>query len=163
MKKYLIYIFLIFNLSVNLFAELVSATEFELKDQYQVEHSLEKYKGKKVFMIFWSSWCNYCKEELKDIKELYKDTGENKKDRIFLTFNNEDEKNLEGIIKEREYKFPVINDKVIFYKYFVRAVPTMYLINEDGKVVQSIIGKIERENLEKLIENQNYEITDKKE
>lgn len=163
MKKYLIYIFLIFNLSVNLFAELVSATEFELKDQYQVEHSLEKYKGKKVFMIFWSSWCNYCKEELEDIKELYKDTGENKKDIIFLTFNDEDGKSLEDIIKEREYKFPVINDKVIFYKYFIRAVPTMYLIDGNGKVVQSIIGKVERENLEKLIENQNYEITNKKE
>lgn len=163
MKKYFIYIFLLFNLTINLFADLVSATEFELKDQYQVEHSLKKYKGKKVFMIFWNSWCNYCTEELEDIKKLYKDIGENKKDIIFLTFNNEDEKVLQDVIKERDYNFPIINDKVIFYKYYVKSVPTLYLINKEGKVVQSIIGKIERENLEKLIENQNYEITDKKE
>lgn len=163
MKKYFIYIFLLFNLTVNLFAELVSATDFELKDQYKIEHNLEKYRGKKVFMVFWNTWCEYCTEELKDIEKLYEKTGENKKDIIFLTFNNEEADVLQEVLKERGYKFPVINDEIIFYKYYIDGVPTLYVINEDGKVVQSIVGQIERENLERLIENQYYKIEEKKE
>lgn len=162
MKKYLFYFLLIFNLSINSFGELVTAPDFKLKDQYGIEHSLEKYKNKKVFLIFWTSWCKYCEDTLEDIQQLYKENGENKKDIIFLTFNNEEKKDLKKILKEKKYEFPVINNKIIFYQYYVEYFPTNYIIDEKGKVVQSIAGQINKENLKKLIKNQNYKIEKKK-
>ena len=34
----------------------LSALEFSLKDQYGNSHSLSKYKGKTVLLIFWAKW-----------------------------------------------------------------------------------------------------------
>lgn len=156
MKKIILLLMMVFT--INLFGEPVKATEFQLKDQFKKEHTLEQYRGKKVFLIFWTSWCGYCTEAMKDLKDLYIETGENKKDIIFLTFNDEEEKVLRDVLKERDYKFPVINDKIIFYKYYINSYPTTYIINEDGKVVQVINGYVDKKEFNELIENQNYEI-----
>lgn len=154
MKKLLFLLMLVYTISV--FGNLVTATEFQLKDQFQKEHTLEQYKGKKVYLTFWTSWCGYCKKSLEDLKVLYEENGENKKNIIFLTFNDEEEAKLKDVIKEKNYNFPIINDKVMFYKYYIDSYPTTYLINEEGKVVQVISGYIEKEEFKKLIKDQNY-------
>lgn len=125
-KKIILLLMLV--LAVNLFGETVKVTEFQLKDQFKKEHTLEQYKGKKIFLILWTSWCGYCTEAMKDLKDLYIETGENKKDIIFLTFNDEEEKVLQDVLKERDYKFPGIN------------------------------GYMDKEEFNELIKNQNYEI-----
>ncbi|WP_455675131.1 redoxin domain-containing protein, partial [Pradoshia sp.] len=40
------------------------AVDFTLKDLEGQEVSLSDYKGKKVFLNFWATWCNPCKEEM---------------------------------------------------------------------------------------------------
>lgn len=139
----------------------VKATNFQLKDQFSKVHSLENYQGKKVFLIFWATWCEYCQEELEVINKLYNSTGKNEKDIVFLTFNSEEKKTLNDFLKEKKYKFPIINDETIFLQYYIDGYPTTYILDETSEVVQSIHGKIKEENFKNLIEDIHFKIKDK--
>ena len=41
-------------------------------------------KGKKVVLNFWATWCKYCKEEMPDFDEVYKEMGD---DVVFMMIN----------------------------------------------------------------------------
>lgn len=153
-------LFVIFILFSTIFSSgfAVKATEFDLKDQFSKVHSLENYKGKKVFLIFWASWCGYCQDELAVVDEFYKTTGENQKDVVFLTFNSEDKQTLDKFLKEKKFNFPVMNDEVIFHQYYIEGYPTMYIVDERGEVVQSITGKVDKSGFEKLLKDYNSKV-----
>ena len=150
-KKIFISIFFIFNITT--FTSEVTPPDFFLKDQFNIEQSLDKYKGKKVFLIFWTTWCRYCLEEIDIVKKLYQDFGGNKKDVIFLTFNEEEKEILNEFLKDKEISFPVINDKIIFKKYYIESYPTTFVINSEGKVINVFNGKLTLEEFKKLVEN----------
>ena len=67
---------------------LTTAFDFTLVDQYGKTHTLSEYKGKVVFLNFWTTWCPPCKEELPYIQEIYEEYNENKDDVIILGIAN---------------------------------------------------------------------------
>lgn len=66
----------------------IAAPDFTLKDQYGVEHTISDYKGKVVFLNFWTTWCGYCKQEMPDIEALYQEYGLNQEDVVMLGVAN---------------------------------------------------------------------------
>ncbi len=53
------------------------AKDFVLKDSDDKEVKLSDYKGKKVFITFWTTWCSSCKDQLPYINEVAKEKNEN--------------------------------------------------------------------------------------
>ena len=43
--------------------EKIEALDFTLYDQYGKEHKLSDYRGKKIFLNFWATWCPPCRGE----------------------------------------------------------------------------------------------------
>lgn len=62
----------------------IEALDFTLYDQYGKEHKLSDYRGKKVFLNFWATWCPPCRSEMPHIEDLYKEYEKNSKDVIIL-------------------------------------------------------------------------------
>lgn len=106
MKKVLLGIFCI--LSMGTYSIEGKAPEIDLKDQYGIEHKLEEYRGKIVFLNFWVSWCPTCRNEIPAKKKLFKEYGENQRDVVILGINNEDEKTIKSFINQKEYKLPTL-------------------------------------------------------
>ncbi|MDD2627911.1 MAG: TlpA disulfide reductase family protein [Clostridia bacterium] len=52
------------------------AKDFVLKDLNDKEIKLSDYKGKKVFITFWTTWCSSCKVQLPYINEVAKEQNE---------------------------------------------------------------------------------------
>ena len=140
----------------------LSALDFSLKDQHANSHSLSKYKGKTVLLIFWATWCPDCLEELPDIERLYKEYKQGKnKDIVILginTPNREIETDIKGItsfMKKNNYTFPTLMDEdgKVFEAYDIRTYPTTYFIDGNGKISRCIKEIMHYDDMKKSIEN----------
>jgi len=115
--------------------------------------SLAELRGKVVILDFWTYGCINCIHVLKDLRRLSEKYGENLVVVGVHTPKFENEKNLETlrrIVVRYGIEHPVINDKtsMLARLYGMRAWPTQYLIDPEGKV----LGKVEGEG--------NFEVLD---
>lgn len=141
------------------------AINFSLQDQYGNNHQLTDYKGKVVFLNFWTTWCKYCQTELQDLQELYNEYGKNEKDVIFLgvtsPLSNENkyasDVSKEEILKYIEQKalsFPMLFDVKgnVYNSYYIYAFPTSFLIDKEGNVVWYSPGALPKETIKSDID-----------
>ena len=121
----------------------IPALDFKLKNLNGKEVSLSDYKGKKVFLNFWASWCGPCKSEMPDIEKLYEETKDS--DLVIITINlGEDKDTVKSFLDKYKYNFTVLLDldQSVAAQYKISAIPTSYFIDEAGNIVSTIRGSL---------------------
>lgn len=95
--------------------------------------------GKPMLFMEWASWCPDCQSQLPIIQELYQEYG----DKVsFVLSNLSDERDpreqAERYIQEKGYSFPYYFDQdgKVKDQLGISSIPTSYLIDKDGKVVE---------------------------
>ena len=120
--------------------------------------SLADYKGKKIYVKFWASWCPICLAGLADINQLA-DTPP--KDAVVLTVvapGVNREKSLEDFkewFSGLEYKtLPVLvdNNGQFLKKLGIVGYPSSAFIDANGKVVRVQPGHVTNEDIVKTLE-----------
>ena len=143
---------------------LPPAIDFELKDQYGNTHTLSDYKGKVVFLNFWMTWCDPCKEEMPDIQKLYEAYGKNEGDVIILGVanpktdaypHNKDtsEDSVKSFLSGGGYSYPVVMDRTgeTYAAYGISAYPTTFMIDAQGNVFGYGVGMLTYDIMEDII------------
>lgn len=141
----------------------IEALDFTLYDQYGKEHKLSDYRGKKVFLNFWATWCPPCRSEMPHIEDLYKEYEKNSKDVIILGVASPnvgkegDQQYIEDFLKENNYTFPVVFDDggMLSYQYGFSSLPSTLIIDEDGYITKYIPGAMNKSTMKSLIESKN--------
>ncbi len=125
--------------------------DFQLKDSI----SLKEYKNKYVLIDFWYRDCFPC---MKAIASLNKIRMKYPKDKLAILglnpFDNKQKKRkkLEEFIKINKMSYPTIFvDKEVTKAYNVRAYPTFYIIDNNGKIVYSKIGYSDENEIDSLL------------
>ena len=120
--------------------------------------SLADYKGKKIYLKFWASWCPICLAGLADINQLA-DTPP--KDAVVLTViapGVNREKNLDDFkewFSGLDYKtLPVLvdNNGQFLKKLGIVGYPSSAFIDANGKVVRVQPGHVTNEDIVKTLE-----------
>lgn len=99
--------------------------------------SLEKYKGKYVFVDFWSNTCAPCIQELPLIKEVYDKFSKNDIE-IIGVLDIRGEIDAKKFLNDKEVTWSTIDDKnplTIINGYSIKSFPTTYLIDPNGKII----------------------------
>ncbi len=122
---------------------------------------INELKNKVILLNFWATWCPPCKAEiphLNNLKKKYKEQFEiiafnlGKKDGTLLA---QDKLNI--FIEEYEVQYPVVNDENTFKIANligpVKSIPTMFLVDKTGEIVQKYVGIVPEEMLELDINN----------
>lgn len=135
----------------------MTQSTFTTLDGKQV--SLADYKGKKVYIKFWASWCPICLSGLADITQLSEMPP---KDSVILTViapGVNREKSLEDF-KEwfmgvDYHSLPVLVDKdgQFLKKLGVVGYPTSAFIDANGKVVRVQPGHVSNDDIVKTLES----------
>ena len=134
----------------------VSDYTFKTLDGKEV--SLADYKGKKVYLKFWASWCPICLAGLADINQL---ADMPPKDAVVLTVvapGVNREKNLDDFkewFSGLEYKtLPVLvdNNGQFLKKLGIVGYPSSAFIDANGKVVRVQPGHVTNEDIMKTLE-----------
>lgn len=112
--------------------------EFTVINENGKEITLQELiQGKKYILIdFWASWCAPCRKEIPNLKkqyELYKDKGFE----IISISIDKDSNAWKKALQEENLSWPNFkdNNEDIATLYKVKAVPTMYLIDENGTMI----------------------------
>tara|TARA_Y100001972_G_scaffold129201_1_gene195167 strand:+ start:4118 stop:4678 length:561 start_codon:yes stop_codon:yes gene_type:complete len=94
----------------------------------------EQFRGKKVFLNFWATWCPPCIAEMPDIHDLYEKVGD-KTSFVMISMDKEKEK-ARAFIENKEFTFPVyFLASPLPSVYDPHAIPTTYVISPDGEIV----------------------------
>jgi peroxiredoxin len=130
------------------------APDFELETLDGKSAKLSDYKGEKVIVNFWATWCPPCREEIPDLKMLYA-----KKDVEILAVNMTDTENNEEEIQtfvndKFEMPFPVLMDRTseVATTYKIAAYPTSYLIDTTGQIQFMAMGAMTYEQMVDLLD-----------
>lgn len=119
------------------------APDFVLTDLEGNEHQLSDYKGKGVFLNFWGTWCKPCEREMPYMDnqyEYYKNQG------VEVLAVNIAESNIavQSFVNKHDLTFPILLDKdrQVLNAYGVGPLPTTFLINPEGQVVDITSGTL---------------------
>lgn len=134
------------------------APDFELETLEGDTVKLSDYRGEKVIVNFWATWCPPCRDEIPDFKELYE-----KEDVEILALNMGETKDKlemveEFVYDEFEMDFPVLKEESgdLMDEYNVFAFPTSYMIDPDGHIQYVRPGAMDydemKEQLDKMDE-----------
>jgi thiol-disulfide isomerase/thioredoxin len=129
-----------------------SAPNFELTDLDGNSVELSDYRGEKIFLNFWASWCPPCRAEMPDVQKLHEENFDNFK--IIAVNVGENRSTAAEFINENNLNFKVVldNSQEISREYLVRGIPTSYFLDENGVIINKISGVISYQQMLELAE-----------
>jgi cytochrome c biogenesis protein CcmG/thiol:disulfide interchange protein DsbE len=123
------------------------APDFSLRDLSDQAVSLSDFRGRVVLLDFWATWCPPCRmsiPELVKLQDKYRDNGLE-----ILGISLDDPQNELGrYLKEFKEKYKInyrillFNNKIMqdYFGMESPAIPTMFVIDRDGKIREKIVG-----------------------
>jgi len=131
------------------------APDFSIKSIDAKDFRLSDYKGKVVLLHFWTDWCTSCRAEFPKIQNFY--TELKGQDFELLAINVGQPQNVsEDFKKSFQTTFPMLTDTEGLSKdlYEIEVYPTNYFINPEGRIIRRIVGWVDKEQVQVII-NQN--------
>ena len=127
--------------TADLLDELVGkpAPDFSAIDLNGDSIALQDYRGKVVLLNFWAMWYGPSLLEIPNLKKVYDTYKDEGFDIIGISFDY-DEPKLRDYIKENNIPWRQILDNVagknlIAQRYAIRGIPTIHLIDRDGRLI----------------------------
>ena len=102
---------------------------------------LSEFNDGKVVVSYWATWCAPCIKEMPSIKraeEILEDYGY-----TFLLVSDETIDKISNFKNEMNFDLKFLKSNKSFESLGVYAMPTSYIFNEDGKIVETFVGVIE--------------------
>jgi peroxiredoxin len=65
-----------------------NAPDFTLTDIYDKQHRLSDYKGSNVLIVYWATWCPYCRREIPHLNLMQKRVPESRLKILAITNEN---------------------------------------------------------------------------
>ena len=130
------------------------AFDFTAMDKDGKTVKLSDFKGKKVYINMWASWCGPCMREIPELEKVYQKYKDNK-DIVFLSMtspNDAEFKNQSPQDKSKDVILKKAKELGAIINYAIRSFPTHILINSDGTFETRIAGGVTEESLTKEIE-----------
>ncbi|MFC4409529.1 peroxiredoxin family protein [Chungangia koreensis] len=133
--------------------------DFEVKTLDGESVKLSDYKGKKVILNFWASWCPPCKAEMPHMQNYYEDYAE--KDNVEILAVNLTNAEYGGIddaiqfVEDYELTFPIPTDEdgSLEKTYEILTIPTTFTIDTAGLIRHKIVGPMDEQMMIDLVDS----------
>lgn len=123
------------------------APDFTTVDLHGRAVRLRAYRGRPVFLKFWSPDCRYCRDEIPALREAYHTRSSGV---VFLTVaSRAAPPALASFTRRQQIDYPVLLDEqgTIAHLYHLKVLPFGYIIAPDGRIERTLIGTQSRGGL----------------
>ena len=131
------------RMTIRFFRHPADAPSFSARTIDGREISLASLRGKVTIVNFWATWCPPCRAEIPDLIALQAKYG----DRLQVIGISQDEAGVEVVkrfVAEHAMNYPIVMASPELDKLFpgVAALPTSFVIDRDGRIVQKHVGML---------------------
>ncbi len=113
---------------------------FQMLNYQGTPINLQQFKGRKVMVNLWASWCGPCRTEMPTIEQLQRSIDTSKGVIILLSLDNQPDKArrfLEGSTLANQLYFP---DASLPELFNVPGIPTTFFFDEEGRLAHTVEG-----------------------
>ena len=121
--------------------------EVTLKDLNGQQVSLSDFRGKIVFINFWTTWCLACVIEMPSMEKLHQKFKD--KEFIMLAINlQESASKIKQFYKEYKLTFTTLLDTTgdVGAGMGIRSIPTTFILDKNGRLIGKALGPREWES-----------------
>lgn len=118
---------------------------------------LEDFEGRVVVLDFWATWCPPCHEQMPAVQKLADDDALSESVKVLSVNTDEQsedpEQDVVEYLEENDYTFTtVIDDGQMATEYGVQQLPTLIVVDPDGRITHRKTGVHSEEELRRLVE-----------
>lgn len=132
-----------------------AAPDFELMTIDGETARLSDFRGKKVLLNMWASWCPPCRAEMPDMQRFYEEQRANEIVilGVNLTTAERSPEVVPRFVEQFGITFPVVLDDEgeVADRYRVSSIPTSYMIDSRGVIRQKVVGPMDAEMMRELM------------
>lgn len=130
------------------------APPFSLENTEGKTVKLEDLKGKVIVLNFWATWCPPCRAEIPDFIKVYDKYKSKGVEILGVSLDHKGWEVVRPFVKSNKINYPVLlGDQRIAQAYGnIRSIPTTFIIDRKGKVVDQHVGAMSEKDLVKLFE-----------
>jgi thiol-disulfide isomerase/thioredoxin len=131
------------------------APGFELPDLTGKTVKLSDSAGTVRLVDFWATWCAPCREEIPMFKDLHARYGSRGLTLIGIAMDDEGGSVVEPFVRENGMPYLNLlgNEAVASAWGPLRGLPTKFLVDKDGNIVETFFGPVPPKVLERKIES----------
>lgn len=110
---------------------------------------ITQYKGKRIVINYWATWCGPCIKEMPALK-IAEDLLENH-NYAFLLVSDETISKISDFKMNKKFDFNYLKSVKSIETLGIYSLPTSYIFDENGKKIETIVGTISWDS-EEIIE-----------
>jgi len=130
----------------------LEAPDFRLQTVDGGQMQLSDSNGKVRLIDFWATWCAPCVEEIPMLKELHDKYGDQGLE--ILAIAEEDASVLREFVDEHDIDYTnLVGTEAVATSYRVLGLPSAFLVDGDGRIVETFQGPKPARVLEEKIRN----------
>lgn len=112
----------------------------------------KEYAGKAVLLNFFATWCPPCRAEIPHLNNLREKYGKDFEIIAVLLEEGKSTLDIQEFIDEYSIQYPITNSNENFAIAQavggVRSIPTMFMYNKEGKLIEKYVGVVPEEMME---------------
>jgi peroxiredoxin len=129
------------NMLVLKVTHIANPIEFRLKDIDDRQVSLSDFRGKIVFLNFWTTWCPTCRIEMPSMEKLHHKMKD--KDLAMVTINlQETASQVKKFFKAHKLTFTALLDSTgeVGTAFGIYQIPTTFILDKEGRIIAKALG-----------------------
>jgi len=131
------------------------APNFTWQDAKGKPASFDQFHKKVTVLNFWATWCGPCRREIPDLEAIHKEYGNKGVQVIGVSLDQGPaiKEDVKKFVDDYKMTYPVVIDNGDLQQMYgnIRAIPTTFIIDKDGKIVERLIGMRSKEDFLKSI------------
>lgn len=133
-------------------ADAKPAPEFGLESVDGRTVTLSELSGKVLLIDFWATWCAPCREEIPMLNELEATYGPQGFQILAIADSTEDAEQVRAFVDEHGMQYTnLLGTDDVAERYMVLGLPTAFLVDPEGRIVETFVGAKPRRPLEEQI------------
>ncbi len=128
------------------------APDFELESDKGKRVRLSDYKGKVVILDFWATWCGPCRMEIPGYVDLFKKYEKQGLVILGVSLDQDGWTPVRPFMEKYQINYPILmGTREIAQVWGINSIPTTFVINPNGEVVEYKIGARPLEYFEEIL------------